>query len=270
MSSPPNTLPDPVQPLDSPAAETAPPPRDPVWNLWDVLMIVVVALGGMLLFGTLIGLGLRFAGIPIPQEMSPLMLRVELGTQGLAYLVVLLFMYFLVTGEYGRGFVEAVHCAAPPPGVWLFYVAGGVALSFLVGLIGHIVPSPPHLPIDKYFQDRTSAWLLTVFGVTLAPLVEELFYRGFAYPALARRVGMTAGTVITSAAFALMHSVQLAHAWGPLFILFLVGLALTVVRIVSRSVVPGVLVHMAYNATLFTMLYIASDGYRHLEKVLQQ
>ena len=28
--------------------------------------------------------------------------------------------------------------------------------------------------------------------------------------------------------------------------------------------------HIAYNATLFTMLYIASDGFRHLEKVLQQ
>ena len=269
MSLSPNTLPDPVQPLDSGAAVAPPALRDPVWNLWDVLMIVVVALGGMLLFGTLIGLGLHFAGIPIPQEMSPLMLRIELGAQCLAYLLVLLFMYYLVTGEYGRGFAEAVRWTAPPPRVWPYYLAGGVALSFFVGLIGRIVPFPPHLPIDKYFQDRTSAWLLTIFGITLAPLVEELFYRGFVYPALARRVGMTAGTMITAAAFALMHSAQLAHAWGPLFILFLVGLALTVVRIVSRSVVPGVLMHMAYNATLFTMLYIASDGYRHLEKVLQ-
>ena len=255
--------------MDAAAVVAPPPPRDPVWNLWDVLMIVVVALGGMLLFGALIGLGLHFAGLPVPNEMSPLMLKVILGAQCLAYLLVLLFMYYLVAGEYGCSFAEAVRWTAPPPRLWPYYFAAGVALSFLVGLIGRVVPFPPHLPIDKYFQDRTSAWLLTAFGVTLAPVVEELFYRGFVYPALARRIGMVAGTVITAAAFALMHSAQLAHAWGPLFILFLVGLVLTLVRIVSRSVVPGVLMHMAYNATLFTMLYVASDGYRHLEKVLQ-
>lgn len=268
MSS--NPLPDPVQPLESTEAVVPPPLRDPVWNLWDVLMIVVVALGGMVLFGTVIGLCLRFAGIPLPAEMSPLMLRVILGAQCLAYIVVLIFMYYLVTGEYGRRFAEAVHWAAPPASVWPYYFAGGVALSFAVGLLGHLLPFPPHLPIDKYFQDRASAWLITIFGITLAPLVEELYYRGFLYPVLARHVGVTLGTVITAAAFALMHSAQLAHAWGPLFVLFLVGLVLTIVRIVTRSVVPGFLMHIAYNATLFTMLYIASDGFRHLEKVLQQ
>jgi len=139
----PNALPDPVQPLDSTEAVVPPPLRDPVWNLWDVLMIVVVALGGMVLFGTVIGLGLRAAGIPLPAEMSPLMLRVILGAQCLAYIVVLIFMYYLVTGEYGRRFAEAVRWTAPPASVWPYYFAGGVALSFGVGLLGHLLPFPP-------------------------------------------------------------------------------------------------------------------------------
>ena len=254
--------------MESVQPETAPPPaRDPVWNFWDVVMIAVVALGGMFLFGTLIGVAVKLAGVPVAPEMTPQMLRVILGAQFLSYLVVLVFMHHLVTREYHRPWNEAVHWVAPPATSWPYYLAAGVGLSFAVGLIGHLLPFPPTLPIDKYFQDASSAWLMTVFGVSMAPLVEELFYRGFLYPVLARRLGVAAGAVITSAAFALMHSSQLAHAWAPLLVLFLVGMALTITRIVTRSVVPGILMHIAYNGTLFTLLYFASDHFHHLEKV---
>lgn len=252
------------------AEAPAPLPRDPVWNFWDVVMIAVVFIGSMLLFVVLIGTALRLQGIRVPMEMSPLLVRVMLGAQSLAYLVTLWFMRHVVTREYRQRFSEAVRWTAPPPLRWLFYLAGGVALAFGVGLLGRILPFPPHLPIDKYFQDRTSAWLITLIGVTLAPLLEELFFRGFFYPVAARRLGVALGTVLTALGFALMHASQLAGAWGPLFVLFLVGLALTIARLVTRSVVPGFLMHVGYNGTLFTLLYVASDGFRHLEKVLQQ
>ena len=233
-------------------------------------MIAVVFVGAMVVFGLLIATVLRFAGISVPTEMSPLLVRVMLGAQCLAYLVVLLFMRHLVTVQYRRDFSEAVRWRAPAAGAWPYYLVAGVALAFGVGLIGRVLPFPQHLPIDKYFQDRTSAWLITIFGVSLAPLVEELFFRGFFYPLVARRLGVAIGAVLTALGFALMHASQLANAWGPLLVLFLVGLALTLARIVTRSVVPGLLMHIAYNGTLFTLLYVASDGFRHLEKVLQQ
>ena len=265
----PNPLSDAVPPVE-PATEPAPPPRDPAWNFWDVVMIAVVFLAGMVVFGLLIAGVLRLFGISIPKEMSPRLVQVMLGAQCLAYIAVLLFMRHLVTGGYGRRFSEAVRWKAPPSESWLYYLAGGVALAFGVGLIGRILPFPSHLPIDKYFQDRTSAWLISIFGVTLAPLVEELFFRGFFYPVVARRLGVPIGAVLTALGFALMHASQLANAWGPLLILFLVGMALTMARILTRSVVPGFLMHIGYNGTLFTLLYLASDGFRHLEKVLQQ
>jgi len=233
-------------------------------------MIVAVFLAGWMVFGLAIAVVLRFFGISVPTEMSPRLVQVVLGAQCLAYLGVLAFMHHLVTTQYGRRFNDAVRWMAPPAGVWLYYVAGGVALAFGVGLLGRYLPFPSHLPIDKYFQDRASAWLITVFGVSLAPLVEELFFRGFFYPVVARRLGVTLGAVLTATGFALMHSAQLAHAWGPLLVLFLVGMALTITRILTRSVVPGFMMHIGYNGTLFTLLYVASDGFRHLEKVLQQ
>jgi membrane protease YdiL (CAAX protease family) len=246
------------------------PPRDPVWNFWDVVMIAVVFMAGMVMSGLLIVGALKLGGIPVPKEMSPRLVQVMLGAQCLAYIGVLLFMRHLITADYGRTFNEAVRWTAPAPGSWPYYLVAGVALAFCVGLLGRILPFPSHLPIDKYFQDRTSAWLITIFGVSLAPLVEELFFRGFFYPVVARRLGIPISAVLTALGFALMHASQLASAWGPLLVLFLVGMALTVTRILTRSVVPGFLMHIGYNGTLFTLLYIASDGFRHLDKVLQQ
>ena len=58
--------------------------------------------------------------------------------------------------------------------------------------------------------------------------------------------------LVTSVAFAMVHSEQLGQAWGPLLVLFVVGLVLTMTRVVTRSVTPGLLIHVGYNLMLFT------------------
>ena len=75
--------------------------------------------------------------------------------------------------------------------------------------------------------------------------------------------------LITSAGFAMVHSEQLGQAWGPLLVLFVVGLVLTLTRVITRSITPGLLMHMGYNLTLFTLLYLGTDHFRHLERMTQ-
>ena len=36
--------------------------------------------------------------------------------------------------------------------------------------------------MDSYFHDATSAYIMAIFGVTLAPLMEEMFFRGLLLP----------------------------------------------------------------------------------------
>ena len=99
--------------------------------------------------------------------------------------------------------------------------------------------------------------------------MEELFFRGFLYPVLVRRLGIGAAIVLTAAAFGLIHAPQLGKAWGPVLVVFLVGLALTITRAVTSSVAPGFLMHVAYNATISVFIFAATDGFRHLEKLNQ-
>jgi len=88
-------------------------------------------------------------------------------------------------------------------------------------------------------------------------------------PSVAGRWGRFFAVVLTSAGFAMVHSEQLGQAWGPLLVLFVVGLVLTMARVVTRSVTPGFLIHVGYNLTLFSLLYLGTDHFRHLERMTQ-
>jgi membrane protease YdiL (CAAX protease family) len=73
--------------------------------------------------------------------------------------------------------------------------------------------------------------------------------------------------LITSVLFALLHAEQLAHAWAPLGVLFTVSVVLCLVRLRARSLAASAFVHACYNGSIFVLLFIGTDGFRHLDKM---
>ncbi len=256
--------------LSSGPAELVPAaPADPAWNGWDVLRLIFLTIVALLVgvFTTLLvarvwlyphhGLG-EIARIPL----------VVVAGQSLAYLLILGYMYILVTRECRRpDFLAAIHWNLPSNIVG--YLLAGFALSLGLQGLAHLLPIPKELPIDSFFQTPAEAWALSILSVTLAPLMEELFFRGFLYPVLARRLGLPVAAFLTALGFALLHGAQLMFSWGPVLVIFLVGLVLTLVRARTNSVANGVLIHMAYNGTITVAMFVATDGFRHLEKLNQ-
>ncbi|HEY3988664.1 MAG TPA: CPBP family intramembrane glutamic endopeptidase [Acidobacteriaceae bacterium] len=74
-------------------------------------------------------------------------------------------------------------------------------------------------------------------------------------------------TIITSIGFAMLHGAQLAHSLAPLSVLFAVSVVLCITRVRFHSLAASTLVHSMYNATIFVMLFIGTDGFRHLDKL---
>jgi CAAX protease family protein len=244
-------------------------PQDPAWSGLDVLRLVFLALVALFIGVFTVLIAARTWMHPHASLVS--LARVPLivvAGQALAYVLVLAYMYVLVTRERGQpDFLAAIHWNWPQniaP-----YLGGGVALSLALQLLAHLLPMPKNLPIDMFFRTSAEAWALTIFGITLAPLMEELFFRGFLYPVLARGIGFTAAIFITGFAFALLHGSQLMFSWGPVLVIFLVGTVLTMVRAYKNSVAAGLLVHVAYNGTLSVLMFVGTDGFRHLEKLNQ-
>jgi membrane protease YdiL (CAAX protease family) len=109
----------------------------------------------------------------------------------------------------------------------------------------------------------------TIALVVLASLLGLISMAPPVQTSAAGRWGRLLAILITSGGFAMVHSEQLGQAWGPLLVLFVVGLVLTLTRVVTRSITPGLLVHIGYNLTLFTLLYVGTDHFRHLERMTQ-
>jgi uncharacterized protein len=246
----------------------APPGRDedPPWSGWDVLGIAFLTVLSIFFFLFLTAFAAKllfFRQHSLAQVgIDPL---VTVVAQVLAYVGVLAFMVALVKRGHGQPFWRAVRWNWPSN--WSLYLFVGVLLAICLQGLAHLLPMPKELPIDRFFQNTREAWALSVFGVTLAPLLEELFFRGFLYPVLARRLGMVLAIVFTASAFGLIHAPQLGRAWAPVLVVFLVGVALTITRALTKSVAASLLIHVAYNGTLSALLFAASDGFRHLEKL---
>jgi membrane protease YdiL (CAAX protease family) len=274
-SNPDNQEPAPAVPtrLTQDAAVVAPaefvpvPPPDPVWNLWDLLGLLAVTLAALLV--SMLGVLLTAKKLVYPHA-NPLALArnasVVVAGQALGYVFVLAYMYLLVTRARRRpDFLAALHWNFPYNPV--IYLAAGGLLSIGLQLFAHLLPMPKNLPIDTFFRTPAEAWVLTIFGITLAPLMEELLFRGFLYPVLNRHLGMQAAVLLTAVGFALLHGSQLKFSWGPLLVIFLVGLVLTIVRAAKNSLAASLLMHIAYNATISALMFAATDGFRHLEKL---
>jgi uncharacterized protein len=294
--------------------------ENPLWSGWDVLQIVFLTIASVFVFLALVGIAahrLFYPKVPIVEVMVYPLVAV-LG-QVFAYLLVGAFMISIVKRVPSQDFLPAIRWNWPHN--WSMYVVAGVALSFGLQGIAHFLPIPKELPMDRFFRTPGEAWALSLFGITFAPLFEELFFRGFLYPVLVRRfgaailvlaaatglsliyigrLGWTRGLLLalfmvglglairgsldqiaerqfgvviavlgTAVAFGLIHAAQLGRAWGPVLVIFVVGLALTITRAVTKSVAASLIMHMAYNGTLAVLLFAGTDGFRHLERLNQ-
>jgi len=261
-----------AEPLITAPPEFSPlpaPPPDPAWNGWDIVRLICLTVVALFVGVFAVLLIARATAHPHPSlgdvARNPLVI---VGGQSLAYLLVLAYMYILVTRERRRpDFLAAIHWNWPSKVA--VYVLTGFILSLALQALAHFLPIPKELPIDSFFQTPAEAWALGLLSVTLAPLMEELFFRGFLYPVLARSIGVPTAIFLTALSFALLHGAQLMFSWGPVLVIFLVGMVLTMVRAKTNSVAAGVLIHIAYNGTLTVAMFAATDGFRHLEKLNQ-
>jgi membrane protease YdiL (CAAX protease family) len=186
-----------------------------------------------------------------------------------AYAVAFILMYLLVTRVHHCRFWTGIKWVWPPgraAAALIFFV--GMPLALGISYLETVLPMPRHVPFERLFDTARAAYIMGVLAVIVAPFMEELFFRGFLYPAL-RRFGTILAILLTSLTFAGVHGAQYGWAWSAVLLMFVVGIVLTVARAWTGSVAPGFIIHAAYNLTLFVMLYVSTDHFRHLERIVQ-
>ncbi len=91
-----------------------------------------------------------------------------------------------------------------------------------------------------------------VLAIAIAPVVEELIFRGLFLPVFAKRVGMAPAVALSSILFASIH--LHGASWIPLFIL---SIALSVAYIYTRSLTVPIVMHALFNlVSLGVLTYV--------------
>ena len=118
---------------------------------------------------------------------------------------------------------------------------------------------PPQNVVQIYLKKSSDPYLLffTLFVAGFGPLIEEIFFRGFAYKAFRQKLGVPRAMMVTSAIFAAFH-MNLA-AFAPIFIL---GMFLCYLYEETGSLVPSMTAHMLHNLLMvnFTLGFKSIAG----------
>lgn len=205
------------------------------WRLaaWGVLVALLVAAG----YG-----GRLTGGAPEADALY----RYETAVGGAVVYAILLAVLLLI----GRGVSRRELFALRSPSSWrraLAWAAGAyLAIFFGAGaiLIALGAEDEQGLTPDEWDSSRLGQYAANFAVVAfVGPVVEELMYRGLGVTLLARW-GSGGAVAVTAIGFGLGHGLLLAL---PALVWF--GVVTALLRLRTRSVLPCIIVHCAFNAT---------------------
>jgi uncharacterized protein len=212
------------------------------WNVRDVLVVAVVALG----FQGLELVAAKHLGIQPQWKLGIywLNLAVTLGVVGL-----ILVRYRVGVVSIGWRRTDLARSLLYVVATLVAFQAGATLVSYLVSMVVPGFNSSQgqqlyNLPIAG--QHRVIAFLALVI---LPPVFEETVFRGFVFPALARRWGVVPGALISSILFGLAH----AQANLDLYT-YIMALALCFMYVRLKSILPGMALHIINNYLAFMAL----------------
>ncbi len=241
-------LPDPIEtaPAEPVIEEALParPSREPFWSYADLALVVGLTFGMLALAAIL--LLVAYHGV-LTTDSPGLVLS--------SNLVLYLILYIAFRAVFGLRYGKPVFWSLgwrPAHYNTLLVAGGGVVLAFAISGLAALLHTPKiNSEIEKLLQSRASLVMLGTMAVTIAPLFEELFFRGFLQPLLSRSFGVVAGVLLTAVLFGSMHAPEYEWAWQYALAVTLVGAVLGWVRARTGSIIPSTIMHASYNAVFF-------------------
>jgi membrane protease YdiL (CAAX protease family) len=224
----------------------------PRWKIWESIFVIIEVLGIMFILGFFIN---KVMGIWQISELT-----IAFGASLVQATLLIGLSFNVAVGKYKQNYYDLGFI---PGGFSRGLVKGikwGLLLFFLVIILGMLVSV--FIPVDPEPQDFAKIILLTksswefilpiIMGVILAPLSEEIYFRGFLYPVLRSRLGVPVGILFSSLLFAGMHFDL--YRFIPIA---MGGVGLTYLYEKTGNIWTNVVAHAVWNAIMIAIIFIA-------------
>jgi membrane protease YdiL (CAAX protease family) len=231
---------------------------DPYWGGWPT-----IGLTALILFGVAAAYALGVGAIWLATGVYVDMLGAEGGLDPAGATNLLMALYWLgaVTGILLINRAVVRRGALSPAEYLDLRPIPHAALLPWVGVLAAYFALFVALPELTMARDGTASglrpggtFLYFVTAVTIAPLFEEMLFRGFIFTGLARaRIGVAGAILLTTAMWTFVHR-QFTVEWFDelygLTVLFGVGVIFAVARVRTGSLYAAIALHAVWNATL--------------------
>ena len=231
--------------------------KSPKWSWWDIAL-VLAALFAMIPIGSALRYFLRqiFQNISLSGAARQ---SIELfaGTAVQAGTIIL--AVILLTRRRGSTSRDLGLIWTNMRGKIVSGLVGGIILSFAVTALGMLVSilvgPPPPQEVEKMLTDikQGKDILLPFISVSiLAPVSEELYFRGMVYPVIRSRFGVRAALILSGLFFSMLHldMYRLVPIWAG-------GIVLAYFYEKTGSLITSITAHSTWNTVMLLTMYLA-------------
>jgi membrane protease YdiL (CAAX protease family) len=242
-------------PRDAPIAPPARPARRSSWSWWEAVLVYLLA--------TLVSSSLA---APILSSVKPEKLGEAVADVAFAAVNVLILVLWLSRrhpgwrraigfprnwlreAEWGIGFGLLLY-----PGI--VFGAGLVLNLFLDQASGQNVTTPQQVPSHL---PALGVALTVAYALVVAPIHEELFFRGILFRSLRDRYGFGVGALASGVVFGLVHYVPAPFVDSLLLMSTMVftGFALAFFYEWRGNIVASMIAHAAFNSIGLVLIYV--------------
>jgi len=231
--------------------------KDPKWGIWDVCKVMIL----FVWFGYILMLIISALSDVLPSIKMNNNLN-SVVNASIADLLAFIFIIYFAVHQYG----EKLRSLGLSSKNFLRNVGYGImgylatipvlilALLSIVWVSAAFKYKPPMQPVVEIFlveKQKMFVTYLTIFVTIFGPIVEEIFFRGFMYPAAKKKWGFKVALLLTSGLFALLH----ANLAGFLPIMIL-GMLLCYLFERTGTLVASCTVHILHNTAMIGMVFL--------------
>jgi uncharacterized protein len=257
---------DEFEPITTTAAEAlishTPTPNDPPWTSLPAMSVWILSVLFIRVVPTLFllpYLALQEPPLSDPQIMmefarnDPTAIVLQVAGIIPAHLLTLIAAWMVVTRFRRFSFLKMLGWEKGGF-AWWHYVVILISFFALAAVVGNYFPEKENELIRILQSSRSAVYIVAIVATFTAPFVEEVVYRGVLYSAFQRAFGIPAAFVLVTGLFALVHVPQYYPSYSTIFLLTVLSLTLTAIRVKSDNLLPCVILHTLFNATQSILL----------------
>jgi membrane protease YdiL (CAAX protease family) len=267
----------PVYQPDPIAFQQIPTPDNPPWNsvvaffTWAASVLAIILLPSLFLIPYLAKAGIDMsdqARLIEFAQTDPTAVLLQIIAIIPAHVFTLLAAWLVVTRFRSFSFRTTLGWNSGGMLWWHYAIILGAFLSIAM-VVGYYFPEQENDLLRILRSSRTAVFVVAFMATFTAPLVEEVIYRGVLYSAFQRTFGVTAAVFAVTVLFSLVHVPQYYPSYSSIFLITLISLILTLVRVKTGNLLPCIILHTIFNG-FQSILLILEPYIPSVEKPVEQ